>query len=501
MSFRQFSIFALMGLLNLSLACLSSSSANKDDPQPPTTAELRRKDSDLRLNDRFVATYLERFGYLKHKADKSLSSGEMAAAVKTFQEFIGIPATGKTDLPTTDAMVRKRCANADFSRTSGSNKIWEKTTLAWNVTDFPKGFVPVDVRELIKQAFSAWEIVISMDFTEVDSAQKADIVFRFTEDKKDELHELAIASASPPIKSEIRLNKNEHWATFQRQRENQVDLFLVLVHSIGHALGLGHSPDRKSVMFPIFERSNGEELPVINSDDVERLRSIYDTSSTDGDVVDGQQENDGQTTENEQPSQCPTSLWSAGQAPNGDLYVFADSNCWHFRNRSQMGGPAKITKVFPGSPDYVDVAVGTENWLVLLKERTLYAYSQDEVTGKFKLVNGFPRALHGRVLFYPEAAFPLANGSTIFIRDEVFATYNMEDNVPSMLNDKNVFFPNLPEDLRSGVPQVRGSDNLYWMLTGNTAYEYDSRIQQVIGAQPVAKFLGCGNKQTTRKTT
>lgn len=69
-----------------------------------------------------------------------------------------------------------------------------------------------------------------------------------------------------------------------------------------------------------------------------------------------------------------------------------------------------------------------------------------------------------------------------------------------MLNDKNLFFPNLPPDLRSGIPQKLGSDRYYWMLTANTAFEYDSMTTQVTGAVPIAKFLRCDHVTNTKKT-
>lgn len=74
------------------------------------------------------------------------------------------------------------------------------------------------------------------------------------------------------------------------------------------------------------------------------------------------------------------------------------------------------------------------------------------------------------------------------------------DNVPTMLNDKNLFFPNLPPDLRSGIPQKLGSDNQFWMLTANTAYDYDTRTTQIKGAMPISKFLRCDELNKSKNT-
>lgn len=44
-------------------------------------------------------------------------------------------------------------------------------------------------------------------------------------------------------------------------------------------------------------------------------------------------------------------------------------------------------QVFPGAPTYVDVAVATGEWTVLLQERHLWAYEIDEGTGTFRCVS------------------------------------------------------------------------------------------------------------------
>uniref|UniRef100_A0A183BX79 Peptidase_M10 domain-containing protein n=1 Tax=Globodera pallida TaxID=36090 RepID=A0A183BX79_GLOPA len=93
--------------------------------------------------------------------------------------------------------------------------------------------------------------------------------------EEDDEKSLAVAKASSPPKAHISLNADEKWSTFQTQEEGKLDIFLVLLHEIGHALGLRHSGDENSVMFPMFERPVGDHLPVISNDDVERLRALY----------------------------------------------------------------------------------------------------------------------------------------------------------------------------------------------------------------------------------
>ncbi|KAI1728632.1 matrixin domain-containing protein [Ditylenchus destructor] len=491
------------------------------------------------LNDGFVKTYLKEFGYIKsaiNGAKSKEAEDEMNRGIRQFQELMGIiPATGKMDLQSTTQMVDiYRINMSEDTFTLDINPLWERSTLKWHLTEsgnrtLLNGFEETDLRELIRQAFSAWEIVISMEFVEVPkNGSDADILFIFGGEEGFSTNEkeknktgrphvpaattgLGVAFGTAPIQSRIWIHRNENWSTFQIQEEGKLDIFLVLIHEIGHTLGLRHSQDKNSVMFPIFERETGEQLPVISNDDVERLRSLYDPedNNLDPEEVDdiplsnsttngkaktgsGKPTNDfGDTPP--AADKCPRTLWAATQASNGEFLIFMDANCWRFnRDRQLVGdGPKQIPQVFPGGPDYVDVAISSANLTVLIQERTLYGFNVDTASGQFRLAKGFPRALHSRVLFYPAAAFRLTNGSIILVRDNVFATYDLESNTPSMLNDKTVYFPNLPDDFRAGILAGSEEKPFYWIFNGESVLTFDSALHSVLSQETLQHFLKC----------
>ena len=317
---------------------------------------------------------------------------------------------------------------------------------------------------------------------------------------------LTIARASGPIASRVWISADEHWGINNEEDKTGTDLFNVLVHELGHVLGMRHSSDANSMMHPFFERTAEQVRPTVTPDDVERLRNLYRKqfyfeffyNSCFSDV-----RAPPEGSENEEPIDpevfnqtftsvfCPRYLDAAVNAPDGRWLVFQDDKCWQTVNRTVITPEVEIFKVLPSAPPFVNASVTVGELMILVSGRKLYGYTQAKRNGQFKVAEGYPKELHSRVLFYPEAAFPLANGSIILLSDNVFATYDLEQNAPTFLNDKNVYFPNLPENLISGIPQIPGSDNVYWMLTVDSIYEYDARIQQVLDAESLATFFIC----------
>jgi len=97
-------------------------------------------------------------------------------------------------------------------------------------------------------------------------------------------------------------------------------------------------------------------------------------------------------------------------------------------------------------------------------------------------------------LFFPRAAFPLLNGSVILLADNVFATYDFRRNEPTMLNDKSIFFPNLPDNLRAGILQAPGSERSYYMMTPDEVYVYDTWMRKSIISVRLQEFLTCDSR-------
>ena len=76
--------------------------------------------------------------------------------------------------------------------------------------------------------------------------------------------------ASPPSSGVIQLDSAETWSLATPPPPNQVSLLAVALHEIGHALGLAHSNDPVSLMYPF-----GPPLGTIDAELIKALQSIY----------------------------------------------------------------------------------------------------------------------------------------------------------------------------------------------------------------------------------
>jgi len=62
----------------------------------------------------------------------------------------------------------------------------------------------------------------------------------------------------------------------QVNEENFVDMESIMLHELGHFLGLGHvNNEINSVMFPYYPKGNDKNSRVLSENDIKRIRSIY----------------------------------------------------------------------------------------------------------------------------------------------------------------------------------------------------------------------------------
>ena len=72
-----------------------------------------------------------------------------------------------------------------------------------------------------------------------------------------------------PVAGDIHFNANEDWRV-----GSGIDLFTVALHEAGHALGLGHSDNPDSAMYPYYRQAAG-----LTNDDIAAIQALYGSPS------------------------------------------------------------------------------------------------------------------------------------------------------------------------------------------------------------------------------
>ena len=63
-----------------------------------------------------------------------------------------------------------------------------------------------------------------------------------------------------------------------------INLLSAAVHEVGHALGLGHSKKKSSVMYKLYQKYRGKNIK-LDSDDIKGIKELYRTHPSDREGV------------------------------------------------------------------------------------------------------------------------------------------------------------------------------------------------------------------------
>ncbi|KAI3351347.1 hypothetical protein L3Q82_005893 [Scortum barcoo] len=140
------------------------------------------------------------------------------------------------------------------------------------------------IRSLVFYALRVWAEPTPLEFHEVGSPEAADLQIDFLHGYHGDAYPFdgaggAVGHAffpSDPLRAGgVHLDAEEEWA-FRQPASDGTDLFTVLVHEFGHALGLTHSSSRHSVMRPYYHGPAGDPLHYrLGSQDLEHITQLY----------------------------------------------------------------------------------------------------------------------------------------------------------------------------------------------------------------------------------
>ncbi|CAG0883961.1 unnamed protein product [Darwinula stevensoni] len=334
----------------------------------PSAGKIQLRSPRGAADDTTSLLYLQKFGYLAPTSGNSLpliDGSALRSAVKEFQEFAGLTATGDLDQETLDTMALPRCGvkdkvgkgvNARRKRYALQGSRWRVRDLNYTISQYPSSTLSKsDVDKEVQRAFQIWSDVTDLNFRHVEGG-KVHIDIRFAEGEHGDGDPFdgpggTLAHAFFPIYGgDAHFDDKEQWTIDSYRGTN---FFQVAAHEFGHSLGLSHSEVRSALMAPFYR--GFEPNFKLNSDDISAIQGLYGDGKGKGQK--DQVDKPVTAPSVEDPDLCNNPEVDLVVTIGKETFAFKGDKYWQLTETAVAPGyPKKISDDWPGLPNDIDTA-------------------------------------------------------------------------------------------------------------------------------------------------
>jgi peptidoglycan hydrolase-like protein with peptidoglycan-binding domain len=233
-----------------------------------------------------VKRYLSSFGYTPPANSTTPNfDNSIRNALKRFQRQMGLSPTGSLTPETKQLMSSFRCALPDVDPL-GAITVgpWTRRNLTYAFAHLTTQIPAPQTQVAVRNAFATWQnagVDITLTEVAVEAGPDISVEWRPANDPDHSMVGSLVAHADfPPgfsmivngLPLPLHFDDEEHGWTVTSVA-GAFDIQSIALHEIGHCLGLVHSSDPSSIMYPTVQPNLIQR--VLQLDDLQKLRTLY----------------------------------------------------------------------------------------------------------------------------------------------------------------------------------------------------------------------------------
>uniref|UniRef100_UPI001A9815B7 stromelysin-1-like n=1 Tax=Gasterosteus aculeatus aculeatus TaxID=481459 RepID=UPI001A9815B7 len=458
-------------------------------------------DAALTFSRFYISEYLQRYYNLQEEpAGRAKRSGpSFASKVKDMQMFFGLNATGVLDPNTRETMRSPRCGVPDveeYSDIQGTR--WDKNVISYSIGRYTRDLPRSAVDSLVGSALGVWARASGLTFVRTRN-RNADMAVEFATYAHGDLYPFdgpggTLAHAfgpGPGAGGDVHFDDDERWTA----GETGFNLFVVAAHEFGHALGLKHSRNPESLMFPTYRPFRSANL--LSREDVANINALYSPVRVHPNYFSRFGRSSQQNPVPSEPllpqlmqNKCAVDLTFDAVSVLGDAtFFFRGRYLWIKHNEQYDIKEGPITNFMPKIETGIDAA-----FLVPRRSTAYLIHESMFWTVKGSLVKGKPRALShfgfpAWVQDVDAAVHIVKTGRTLFFMHDIYWSYNenrrvMDFGFPKYISED---FPGINATINAAVYK----EGFIYFFVGPQVLKFNCTQKQVVGVERANSWLGC----------